>query len=150
MKTYILSYFQQSPIDKIADKKVLKVEKVKNERTQGETQLARKLANTLEEDLWKEKFKKEKKIVLILDNAPIHIAALTKRIAPHLNMELIYLPKYASDLNPIERLWYAIKRELSTEFIEDVNYLKENFELYFEKFTQTDSLAKIFLQKFII
>ncbi|MDR2623008.1 MAG: transposase [Methanobrevibacter sp.] len=46
-------------------------------------------------------------------------------------MNLIYLPKYASDLNPIERVWYSIKDQLSVDYVEDVDYLKRHFEVFF-------------------
>jgi transposase len=85
-----------------------------------------------------------------LDNATIHQAVLTRKLAKFLNIFLVYLPKYDSDLNSIERSWYAIKREISIDYIEDVDYLKRQFEILFKKYTQTDSLAKKFISIFII
>lgn len=134
----------------IANEKVLKRENLKKWRIQSEIKLAHNLEKVLKNNYWTDKFKKEKEITLFLDNAKIHIAVLTKKIAKSLNINLIHLPKYASDLNPIERLWYTIKNKISTKFIENIEYLKNNFLTYFNKYTQTDSLAKQFLQKFII
>jgi transposase len=134
----------------ISNVRILKKVHDKQERNQKEIQLAKDLITELESKYWSEKFSNEKDIVLILDNATIHQAILTKTIATHLKINLVYLPKYASDLNSIERLWYAIKHELSTEYIEDANYLKDQFQVYFKKYTQTDSLANEFMQKFII
>ena len=134
----------------ISDARILKKVHDKEDRNQGEIRLAKDLIGELKGKHWFEKFSHEKEIILILDNATIHQAVLTKTIANHLKINLIFLPKYASDLNSIERLWYAIKHELSTEYIEDVDYLKEKFQVYFKEYTQTDSLSKEFIQKFII
>jgi len=134
----------------ISDARILKKAHDKENRNQKEIRLAKDLIVELESEYWLEKFSLEQDIVLILDNAKIHQAVLTKTIVNHLKINLVFLPKYASDLNSIERLWYAIKHELSTEYIEDVNYLKEQFQVYFKEYTQTDSLSKEFIQEFII
>lgn len=134
----------------ISDMTILKREYDKRERNQKEISLAKAFIDELSDDYWVENLTNEKEIVLILDNATIHHAVLTKRTVKLLNINFIYLPQYASDLNPIERLWYAIKHELSTEFIEDVDFLKEQFSVYFDKYTQTNSLSHEFVTKFII
>ena len=138
-------------IDKeIMDMTILKREYDKRERIQKEISLAKTFIDELSEDFWVENLIFEKEIVLILDNAKIHQAVMTKKTAMLLNICLVHLPKYASDLNPIERLWYSIKHDLSTEYIEDEDYLKEQFEVYFNYHTQTDSLSEKFVRKFII
>ena len=119
----------------ISDGRILKREHDKQERNQKEIQIAKDLIAELESNYWSEKFSLEKEIILILDNATIHQAVMTKTIANLLKINLIYLPKYASDLNSIERLWYAIKHQLSIDYIEDVNYLKEQFQVFFSKNT---------------
>jgi hypothetical protein len=134
----------------ISDGRILKKVHDKQERNQVEIQIAKYLIAELESKYWSDKFSSEKEIVLILDNATIHQAAMTKSISNLLKINLIYLPKYASDLNSIERLWYAIKHQISIDYIEDLDYLKEQFQVYFKEYTQTDSLAKEFMQKFII
>jgi len=45
------------------------------------------------------------KIHLILDQAGYHCSRLVKEKARTLNIELMYLPPYSPNLNPIERLW---------------------------------------------
>ena len=144
---FIISHISDK---EITDARILKKAYDKNDRTQGEKTLAKTLEKELSSEYWVKKFKNQKEIILILDNATIHRAVLTKKLSKHLNIRLIHLPKYASDLNSIERLWYTIKRELSIEYIEDINYLKRKFEVYFNKHTQTDSLAKKFISEFII
>ena len=47
--------------------------------------------------------------LIVLDNAPAHRA---KALQIPANLVLIDLPPYCPELNPIERLWQALKREL--------------------------------------
>jgi hypothetical protein len=76
----------------IANEKVLKRENLKKWRIQSEIKLAQNLEKVFKNGYWTSKFKKEKEIILFLDNAKIHTAALTKKIAKSLNINLIYLP----------------------------------------------------------
>ena len=62
----------------------------------------------------------ERRLNLILDNAQIHKAKVTKIIAEILNINLVYLPPYSPFLNPIEKVWADIKRELYKEYYESV------------------------------
>ncbi|MBV1755002.1 MAG: transposase, partial [Methanobacterium sp.] len=43
-----------------------------------------------------------------LDNYSTHKAVLVKKVAEILNINLIYLPEYSPDLNPIEDVWRVI------------------------------------------
>ena len=54
-------------------------------------------------------------MVVVLDNAPIHRARLTRAVAEDLGIFLAYLPPYSSDLQPIEFGWKDLKRELSAK-----------------------------------
>ena len=146
-ESIIENYISQNISNReIHDTKILKKDHDKKQKIQREISLAKSLKNELNTLKWIKNLKNEKEIILVLDNATIHHAVLTKDLAKLLNINLIYLPKYASDLNPIERVWYAIKHELSTEYIEDKDYLKENFTVYFDKYAQTDSLSEEFLR----
>lgn len=53
----------------------------------------------------------ERRLNLIMDNAQIHKAQITRIIAEILNINIIYLPPYSPFLNPIEKVWADIKRE---------------------------------------
>lgn len=57
--------------------------------------------------------KERGKIVVIWDNAPCHTAKVVKAKAAELGVELIYLPGYSPDLNPIERLWDWTRQEVT-------------------------------------
>ena len=47
--------------------------------------------------------------VLLLDNAAFHKA---KQLRIPSNIKLLFLPPYAPELNPAEKVWWRIKREL--------------------------------------
>lgn len=52
-----------------------------------------------------------KKLVLILDNGPIHRAGCIARFAErHPWLKLYYLPAYSPEYNPIERFWKWLKK----------------------------------------
>jgi transposase InsO family protein len=56
------------------------------------------------------------RLVVIWDNAPCHIAKAVKAEATRLGIELVYLPGYSPDLNPIERLWGWMRQEVTRGF----------------------------------
>ncbi len=65
-------------------------------------------------------------VVLVLDNGPIHISKLTRAALakrPWLTVE--WLPKYAPELNDIERSWRDLKRHfLAHRTFQSVEYLE--------------------------
>ncbi len=54
-----------------------------------------------------------KPIVVIWDNAPCHVAKVVQGHAAELGVELVPLPGYSPDLNPIERLWDWMREEVT-------------------------------------
>ena len=50
--------------------------------------------------------------VVILDNASFHKSDNIDHIAEEHGIEILYLPPYSPDLNPIEKLWANFKRNL--------------------------------------
>jgi transposase len=72
-----------------------------------------------------------KPVVLVLDNGPIHTSKLTtKALAdrrPWLTVE--WLPKYAPELNDIERVWRDLKRHhLAHRTFTDVDHLERDIQ----------------------
>ena len=56
-------------------------------------------------------------IVLVLDNAAIHKAkAVTAFAQSESRLSLVYLPPYSPELNPIERVWAYVKRNILGNF----------------------------------
>ena len=49
---------------------------------------------------------------VIWDNAAFHRGDELKEIAEKFDINIIYLPAYSPDLNPIEKLWANFKRNL--------------------------------------
>jgi len=53
------------------------------------------------------------RLVMIWDNAPCHVAKVVKAEAARLGIEVVNLPGYSPDLNPIERLWDWMREEVT-------------------------------------
>jgi transposase len=54
-----------------------------------------------------------RRIVVIWDNAPWHVAGSVKQVAQELGIELVQLPSYSPDLNAIEALWKWMREEVT-------------------------------------
>jgi transposase len=50
--------------------------------------------------------------VVVLDNASFHKASLAGALAHARGIELLYLPGYSPDINPIEHFWACLKTHL--------------------------------------
>lgn len=79
------------------------------------------------------------KVVMVVDNVRYHHA---KRLKPILEkykhrIELVYLPSYSPDLNPIERIWWYMRKKIThnryLETMEDritkFNQLMDSFKV---------------------
>lgn len=90
-----------------------------------------------------------KEIVLILDNFRSHWAKDSLICAHECDIELVFLPSYSPDLNPIEFIWKSIKRIISHSFIKDLDQLRkiiaENFLIYASRL----SFAQRWVEKFL-
>ena len=56
------------------------------------------------------------RLVLVWDNAPCHVAKVVTAEAARLEIEVVNLPGYSPDLNPIERLWDWMREDVSRGF----------------------------------
>jgi transposase len=54
-----------------------------------------------------------RRVVIIWDNAPWHKAGWVQQAAADLGFELVRLPSYSPDLNPIEGLWKWMREEVT-------------------------------------
>jgi transposase len=59
---------------------------------------------------------KKGRLVLVWDNAPGHVAKVVTAEAARLEIEVVNLPGYSPDLNPIERLWDWMREEVTRGF----------------------------------
>lgn len=88
---------------------------------------------------------KDKKIVMVIDNAPWHKKA-TRLINDHTiaeyadireHMMIVSLPPYSPDLNPIEQVWRKTRREIThNRYFKDIDELKNNLDDYFKGFEE--------------
>lgn len=97
-----------------------------------------------------EYLKKEKKLNIVLDNYRVHKTKLVQKVAEILNINLIFLPPYCPDLNPIEDIWRTIKRIISIYNFKAVEEIKKIFNDIFEEIIGEKSFYKNWIQKFLI
>jgi hypothetical protein len=135
--------------EEIADEKLFKRENFKYNKSQSEICFLNQLEKELKEGNWKEMFENEKRTVIVLDNAKTHVAKISKTIAEVLNIKLVFLEKYASDINPIERVWYSIKDKLSVTYVEDEMFLMVEISRYFYIYSSSKTLTEKWLDTYI-
>lgn len=89
------------------------------------------------------------RICLVLDNFAPHKAKKVREYAKELNIELIYLPPYSPDLNPLEYLWKSIKRTISTSEIENKQVLINTIRDCFFGLITNLSSARMWIPRFL-
>ena len=77
--------------------------------------------------------------VMVLDNGRFHHA---KSLVIPSNVVLIFLPPYSPELNPIERLWQAIKQKLFTHTYQTLDQMQQQLSQILGTFTKS-AMAKI-------
>lgn len=92
--------------------------------------------------------KNERRLNIILDNARIHKAKITKIVADILNINLVYLPPYSPFLNPIEKVWRDVKREMYKHNFKCLNDLIKIFRDEYEKIIDNTSYYEKWSIKF--
>ena len=70
------------------------------------------------------------KLVIVLDNHKSHHGDSMRTLARNLNFELLYLPTYTPQLNPIESLWSVVKGKLKKKLQErkEIRLKQSEFE----------------------
>lgn len=91
----------------------------------------------------------EKPIVIVLDNATIHRADDVKISCENLNIELVKLPEYSPDLNPIEDLWKIIKSITYSSKYNDLGELIWIITEEFYKHVTSSSLYEGWIDEFM-
>lgn len=69
--------------------------------------------------------------IIVLDNARFHKSPRTLEIIAKHGHQLLFLPPYSPDLNPIEKCWALIKRKLK-RFLGQCDSLYSTIELVFQ------------------
>ncbi len=88
-------------------------------------------------------------VVLILDNAKIHHAIVTKAGCKKLNIILVHLPPYSPDLNPIEFAWKDGKKELGMQDFDGI-IEKVNSTITSIMEERKMGYSKVWMEKFLI
>lgn len=92
----------------------------------------------------------EKPILLVLDNAKIHNATDVEIACEILNIELMFLPKYSPDCNPIEDLWKILKSILYSSDYDNLNDLLWIVTEEFYKHVTSSSLYEGWIDEFMM
>ena len=69
-----------------------------------------------------------KAIHIALDNARYQKCDVVRNLATSLGIELIYIPPYSPNLNPIERLWKFVKGKLRSKYYDDFSVFKSTID----------------------
>jgi transposase len=82
-------------------------------------------------------------IILIVDNFSSHTAHLVRAwLENHPRLQLYYLPKYCSHLNPVEDIWLRLKNKLAANRLYgSMKLLLQTVETFFSEMTPETALA---------
>ena len=82
-------------------------------------------------------------IILIVDNYSSHTAHLVRHwLEAHPRLQLYYLPKYCSHLNPVEDIWLRLKNQVSANRLYgSMKVLLETVEAFFHDMTPEKALT---------
>lgn len=79
-------------------------------------------------------YKNHTKIIMVLDNVRYHHAKLLKKwLVLHPKLELVYLPPYSPELNPIERAWWYMRKKITHNRYTQT--LKERVAIFWRMFS---------------
>lgn len=87
----------------------------------------------------------DNKIYMVLDNVRYHHA---KRLKPILErykhrIELLFLPAYSPDLNPMERIWWYMRKKIThNRGIKSLDERIVDFDVLFNSFGQPNELGR--------
>lgn len=91
------------------------------------------------------KYYGNRKVVMVLDNVRYHHA---KRLKPILErykhrLELVYLPPYSPDLNPVERVWWYMRKKIThNRYVQNLEDRITNYELFMKDFEVENQIGK--------
>ena len=73
-----------------------------------------------------------------MDNMRTHHSRTVKKVIEELKINVIFLPPYSPDFNPIEKMWSKIKSVLRKLKIRYLNLLSDALEYAFSCVTNSD------------
>lgn len=63
----------------------------------------------------------EKGTVIVIDNASFHRKKKLYEICKKYEVNLIFLPPYSPELNPIEKYWYVLKQKIKSSLCMNIS-----------------------------
>ena len=88
-------------------------------------------------------------IVMILDNFTAHRTENVAITAEILDNELIFLPPYSPQLNPIELIWKSIKKIISRTFVKNQEMMVETVETNFIELSKRKTFCRSWIEMFV-
>lgn len=91
-------------------------------------------------------YRSNSKIIMVVDNVRFHHAKLLKKwLLNYPKLELVYLPPYSPELNPIERAWWYMRKKIThNRYVQSMNERKIAFWKMFSHFQKPNSeLVKV-------
>ena len=88
-------------------------------------------------------------IVMILDNFSAHRTENVAITSEILDIELIFLPPYSPQLNPIELIWKSIKRIISRTFVKDQEMMVETVKTNFIELSRRKTFCENWMEVFV-
>lgn len=79
--------------------------------------------------------------IAIMDNMGTHHSKEVKKVIKDLKINVVYLPPYSPDLNPIEKMWSKIKSILRKLKARDLNTLLDAIGYAFSKICVSDCIG---------
>ena len=89
------------------------------------------------------------RIMLVLDNFRSHRARATIVQAERLDIDLVFLPPYSPDLNPIEYIWKSVKRVISDRFVKNLEDMRAIISRSFLECSSRSTFAGYWINKFL-
>ena len=84
-----------------------------------------------------------RKIVMILDNARWHKPVIKKLTVEFENFDVIFLPPYSPDLNPIERVWRLTRRKCThNKYFQMLDALIDVLDSFFAELSVLNKILK--------
>jgi transposase len=88
-------------------------------------------------------------VIIVLDLFPSHRARLVRERAEAHRMELVYLPAYSPDINPIEFIWKTVKRAVSVTCVHTLTDLRDVISAAWNQAACQPTYARAWTEKFL-
>lgn len=73
-----------------------------------------------------------KKSVIVMDNAPFHKSKETQALIENSGCQLLFLPPYSPDYNPIENYWAVLKSKVK-KYLPNTEDISKAIEMAFKE-----------------